>query len=526
MAKGQAIPSKLESAEAQVQRSARHWPVILLITLLALGIRMAGLGSKGLWIDEADSVYFASQSFSDILYRLCDPHPPGYYILLSGFLSLGRSEFWVRLPSAIAGTLSIPLLYALSRELAAVLARWLDRRTGILACLLLAVAPLHVWYAQEARAYALTTTLGVCAAYFALRVARHVRAGDTLGYVFVSAACLYSDQSSLLPLLLANLLWVGLWIWNRSQGTKSGAWELLCWMGLQLIVGLTFWLWWSRALFPSRFEAGTLYQLTMVRLTLQRFGLSISLTELEWVMLLGAVILLGIGAWVTWLLVRHVRVRKLWSILAPLVLVLFLLFTMGSAIPRLFTLKRLLLGLLPFGLLICAMAIQELGLERRQLAALVGFSLALSAVNLLWVPKEPWREVVSVVQQELGPGDTLWVDELAVPAFDYYYRGSHERSVWRATHLRDLEQDADVSQGGWTGEGQIWVVALVDPYRNLLDYLPAAWEAAWSADWHRVSVRAYEKPSVAASAGVAKPVLPAWLSAWPSPVHEACRSEQ
>jgi uncharacterized membrane protein len=486
-----------------------------------------GLGSKSLWIDEADSLYFASQSFSDILFRLCDPHPPGYYAVLSGFLGLGRNEFWVRLPSAIAGTLTIPLLYALSRELAVVsVPPWLDRRTAILASLLLAVAPLHVWYAQEARAYALVTALGVCAVYFALRVARLGRTRDALGYVFVATAALYTDQSSLLPLLLANLLWIGLWIWKRSQGTESSTWELARWIGLQLIVAVAFWLWWSRALFPARFEAGTLYQLTMVRLVLQSFGLSISLAELQWAILVSMAVLLGIGAWIIWLLVRRGQMRSLGPVLAPVILVLFVLFTLASAVPRVFTVKRLLLSLLPYALLTSAWAIRKLQLKRWQLSALVAYSLVLCGVNVLWVPKEPWPEVVAVVQRELGPDDVLWVDELAVPAFDYYYGGSHERFVWHATRLYDLGQVTHAMQRDPVGEGRILVVALVDAYRNLLDYLPVSWEPVWSRDWHRVSVRAYTQLASGANFGSSQPDLPSWLLTWPSPVHQVCLEQE
>lgn len=523
MANGQVVVAMLEGAEAQKTKPTRHWPVIILITLLALGIRMVGLGSKGLWIDEADSLYFASQSFSDILYRLCDPHPPGYYVILSGFLSLGRSEFWVRLPSAIADTLSIPLLYILTRELATVFAQpWLDRRTAVLASLLLAVAPLHVWYAQEARMYALVAVLGLCTVYFALRVATRGRTKDILGYLLFTIAALYVDQSSFLPLVVANLLWGGLSFWTRPQREKSSRWHVVRWVGLQMVVGVAFWLWWSQALFPARFEGGTFYQLAMVKLSLERVGLSISLVELRWALAIGVLLVLAITVWASWWLIRHDWIHRLSPALVVGVVALYVLITFVSAVPRVFTLKRLLLSLLPFGLLVSAWAMRKLQLKRWQLSALAVYSLALCGFNVLWVPKEPWREVAATLQQELGPGDVLWVDELALPAFDYYYSGSHERFVWRATHLYELGQVADVTQRGSVGQGHIWVVALVDAYRNLLDYLPVSWKPVWSADWHRVSVRAYTQPASGPNISVSQRDLPSWLLTWPSPVHQLC----
>jgi len=513
------------------QKPVHPWLSVVWITILALAIRLAWLGSKSLWVDEADSFYFASHTFPEIFSRLCDPHPPGYYALLRVSLALGHSEFWVRLPSAVAGALAVPMLYALgllaapvsgaSQLGAAFSMRGLDRRTGVLASLLLAVAPLHVWYSQEARMYALVTTLGLCAVYFALRFALHRRAGDALGYTLVASAALYADQSAGLPLLLANLLWGGLWLRRRREWAGRGWWELAIWAGLQLIVGITFWLWWPQALFPSLFGAGTVYQLAMVMLVLQRLGLPVTLASVRWMFMIGPVIIMAAGIWLYVSLVRRHWMSRLLPCVAPVVVALFVLVTIGSTIPRGFTAKRLLVSLLPYGLLISAWAMQRLQFKRWLWSATVISSLVLSAVNIWLVPKEPWREVVAVVQEETDPSDALWVDELAVPAFDYYYNGFPKRLILRTAHLHELKDESDALVRG----GRIWVVTRVDPYRNLFDYFPSSFarKLVWSGDWHRVSVRAYAPDSVdlASSAWDAGP--PPWLLEWPSPVDDACQ---
>jgi len=522
-------PTVTNNAGGHGRRSARPWLTVILITILALVIRLAWLGSKSLWVDEADSFYFASHTFPDIFSRLCDPHPPGYYALLHIFLASGQSEFWVRLPSAIAGALAVPLLYALGRELdAAFGVPWLDRRTAALASLLLAVAPLHVWYSQEARMYALVTALGLCSMYFALRFALHRRGGDALGYALIASAALYTDQSSALPLLLANLLWGGLWLRQRQLRAGRGWRELATWAGLQLIVGVAFWLWWSQALFSSLFDTGILYQLAMVMLVLQRLGLPVTLANVKQAFVVGAVVSMAVAMWVCLSLVQRRWIRRLVPGLALVVVTLFVLVTIGSAIPRGFTVKRLLVSLSPYGLLISAWAMRRLRLKRWLLSALITLSLGLCAVNVLLVPKEPWREVVAVVQQEIGPDDVLWVDELAVPAFDYYYSGSRERLVLRMAHLDELSNTWDVERRSLAGGGRIWVVTRVDPYRNLLDYLPPSLsqKPVWSGDWHRVSVRAYAPPPSDTGPPVSGANLPPWLLAWPSPVDEACQEQE
>ena len=71
------------------------------------------------------------------------------------------SETSLRLVSAVAGTLTIPVAWLLIRELTR------SRAVALLSTALLAVNPLHIWYSQEARAYALLVlTLGTSALLF------------------------------------------------------------------------------------------------------------------------------------------------------------------------------------------------------------------------------------------------------------------------------------------------------------------------------------------------------------------------
>jgi mannosyltransferase len=513
-----------ENAKGQARRLAHPWLLITMITILGLIVRVAWLGSKSLWTDEAHSLYFATQSVTNIFTNLCDPHPPAYYALLHVFLTVGKSEFWLRLPSAIAGALTIPLLYVLGRDAGSYFSiPWLDRSTALLASLLLAVAPLLVWYAQEARMYALITALGVASVYFALRVAWRGRKRDALGYFVFAIAGLYFDQSSLAPLLLANLLFLGIWVWKKLRDIDVSGWELVKWLGLQLMVGAAFWLWWSQSLFRSTFEAGTLYPLTMVTLVLENIGVTVSLPTLRWLLAVGVTITLVVGTAAVWLSARHHRLRRLGPVLALGVVTLFLLVTVASVIPRIFTVKRLVVSLLPFFLLLSAWAMRSLQLKRWLLAGLVGFSFALCLVNILWIPKEPWREVAAFVQNEIGLDDALWVDELAIPAFDYYYGGSQEPTILRAARLEDLIQASVRSEEGSVAEGRLWIVTVADGYRNVADYLPASWEPASSDEWYHVSVQAYSRAQIAQNSAVIERDLPSWLLDWPSPFHDACQ---
>ncbi len=292
------------NGDTQVDASAvahpRNWSqwVVVGVVLLTFALVVPGLGHKGLWIDEADSVYFAQHTWPSLLWGLCDPHPPGYYALLKIFVTLGgASEFVVRFPSALAATLAVAALARLVRELThgtgepattALYRRGARGRRSATADLwlpaaLLATAPLHVWYAQEARMYALVALLGLGAAILAVRLARRWRWGDALGYAAVAALALLTDQSALPILLGVNVLWILYTIGTGSRFLRASKTfqanrlvprnrtsALALWLLLQVAAGAAFWLWSRRADTFAQVSAGTLYPLTMARLSLEQ----------------------------------------------------------------------------------------------------------------------------------------------------------------------------------------------------------------------------------------------------------------
>ncbi|MCA9941036.1 MAG: glycosyltransferase family 39 protein, partial [Anaerolineales bacterium] len=127
--------------------------------LLGILLHLAPLGQDSLWLDEAFSVQAATNNDAATLWsqKVDTRHPPLYYILLrQTLITLGsESEAAARLPSALASLLNLALLYWLARLLSA------DAFTAWLTVALLALAPLSIWYAAEARMYALVTTAGL-----------------------------------------------------------------------------------------------------------------------------------------------------------------------------------------------------------------------------------------------------------------------------------------------------------------------------------------------------------------------------
>ena len=161
--------------------------VALALTLVAFALRLFHLDAQSLWYDEAFSVVLAWNPLPQLLNRLAttDNHPPLHPLLLAGWMPLaGDTEFAVRLPSALAGTLLVPVVHVLARRLAGwevALEQWeagahrgLRRAApgavaAVLAALLTTASPYLVYYSQEARGYQLAALFGALSIYALLR---------------------------------------------------------------------------------------------------------------------------------------------------------------------------------------------------------------------------------------------------------------------------------------------------------------------------------------------------------------------
>jgi len=160
----------------------------LLLAIVALGgfLRFHQIGSKGLWLDEAFSVWLGWRPIGEMLSWLIriDQHPPLYYTLLHFWMVLGDDAATVRALSALCGTLTIPVIYLLGCRLADDDDG--DSKVGLLAALILAVSPFHVRFAQETRMYTLLTLNASLALYALARLLTDPRSAKVgLGQQFV-----------------------------------------------------------------------------------------------------------------------------------------------------------------------------------------------------------------------------------------------------------------------------------------------------------------------------------------------------
>ena len=220
----------LEGADGPGARLPRWWPLAA-ITLLAAALRLSTLGLQSFWYDEAFTpVHVLHPSLWATLRSVVHTEntPPLWYVLAwADSRVLGTGAIALRLPSALAGIATVPVAWAIGRELA-------SRRAAILFAAIVAVNPLFVWYSQEARAYGLFVLLAAVAMLCLLRAEGDPTPRHMAAFALSGAAALLTHYFAVF-LLIPMVLWL-LRGWSaRSSASRRAA---LSAIGALVLVGL------------------------------------------------------------------------------------------------------------------------------------------------------------------------------------------------------------------------------------------------------------------------------------------------
>lgn len=206
---------------------------LILIIIFAFGLRLIRLGADSLWYDETVSVFLAGQRAGELIgHTARDIHPPGYYLLLRGWLLLtgyptGRAdpnghglEFMAAFLSLWFGVLLVPLSWRLARSLR------LPEPAPLLAALLIAISPFGIWYSQEVRMYTLGASLGLLcllatAQFLCRQLAQSRLWPAALLYMAGAAAGLYALYYFAFLLVAINLIVLPVLICGMRRSGRS-----------------------------------------------------------------------------------------------------------------------------------------------------------------------------------------------------------------------------------------------------------------------------------------------------------------
>lgn len=438
---------------------------LLLILVTALLLRVPTLGSKSLWLDEAYSIYQGEREELAIPVFVEGPHPPLYYTILHHWLKLvGPGEVTARLPSVAASLAGIGLLYLLGRAL-------FDHRVALLAAALLALSPLDIWYAQEARMHIFVTLFGLT---YALALAWNHRLS-----VFVAAVALgiglYVDYATVPLWVGLSALWFVAWRRQRRDILPAARWLAGTLGGWLLYRG-----WWPYLKQSLEGSIGHVVLFTRIR---EWLGLP-SLSPIHFIVaLLFAAIAITVG---TELILRLLQEQRWREWITAAVWLGFVLVNVLMVTPRLFTVKRVLVTGWPYVILLVSWLVVSARGWHSWLQPLALGVASLATLGALILPKDNWRGATAFLESQSGLYPTVWLDPRwnTIP-YEYYARSS-------APETGSVEALAAIA----AESREIWLVAERFPGLSVPSSPSEAWlDTNWilieRQPFYRLEVRGY-----------------------------------
>ncbi len=183
--------------------------LLLIVVVLAAALRFYDLKGESYWYDEVIMVRVAQ---GDIWSILEGGRPPFFIVLAHFWIKLfGTSEVATRSLSALAGVLSIPLIYAVGRQL-------FDKRVGLISAFLMAISQFQIYYSQDFRYYSLFALMTLFSFYFYVLLLDTRKILYFVLYVIASILLFYTHTFGVFILFVQNLYL--LLKWNNYRTIK------------------------------------------------------------------------------------------------------------------------------------------------------------------------------------------------------------------------------------------------------------------------------------------------------------------
>jgi mannosyltransferase len=450
----------------------RPWLIVIIMMLVGLGLRLFELGGKSFWSDETYSWFFALDDLPTMWANggLDPHHPPLYHTILKWFIGMSQSESSLRLPSAIASTLTIGVVALIGKQVSSI-------RVGLVAAALLAASPLDIWYAQEARQAALGTLFGAISVYALTR-------RDTIGRLVGPVSLL----AALLTYYITALLWAG--VLGICLGALGKRWRRMAaeWLWISVPAMIVFIPLHGAHFFNGMNDLVSVSEGTLLGRLLSIAYITDNAVGILALACIGGAILSRLLAWLT----RRWPPVMLYAGVLTYGALLF-----AASVDRGYTFKRILIVGLPLGIVALAYMISERLQSRSRAILMAGLLTAsvVSSVTVLGIPKDDWRSAVAHVNSNATPDEVIWVlgppEPWAVSPFEYY---DAEPRLVPAQRREDLSHLAAEQPGG------IWLVASRTP-RDAIpssateEWLDEEWRLEETVPLTRLEVRHYAPPA-------------------------------
>jgi mannosyltransferase len=223
------ITSPQRAVDAGAGAEHRHLWLLAGIVLIGAAIRFSTLDQQSFWLDEATTWGIVSHGLGHALSAVprTESTPPLYYVLVWLWSRIfGIGEVGLRSFSALCGTLTIPIMWAVGRRL-------VSERVGLVVALLTAVNPLLFWYSQEARTYSLLVALSALSLLAFLRALDRPGGSRLLSWGLVCALALTAHYFAAF-VVVPEAIWL---VVALSQHDRLGGARLALALGPIVVVG-------------------------------------------------------------------------------------------------------------------------------------------------------------------------------------------------------------------------------------------------------------------------------------------------
>lgn len=208
------------------------------MAVLALLVRLYGIGNNAFWYDEVMTQKRASLPFAELLAdSFGSKHYPLYFLLTKPLISPTIWESGLRVPSAVFGAVGVLMAARIAFELG-------GRSAALVTGALLAFSPIEVQYGQEARPYTLVSAAILIAVWGLVRLLQPGSSREQPGnqaawiaYAAGTAIALNSLGAAAAFFLAVNLIVIGLAATRRLPA----GWSMKIWIAVNASV-LIVWL--------------------------------------------------------------------------------------------------------------------------------------------------------------------------------------------------------------------------------------------------------------------------------------------
>jgi len=395
--------------------------LLFFILLVGLALRLYRLGEMDFSGDEACSIVY-----SRVWHQLfTDNHPPLYYKILGYWINLfGETEFRARMLSALFSLGTVLMISKLGKVI-------FNRQVGLISAFIMAVTPIHIYYAQEARSYALMTFLFSIALYvFILIIYKEKK--NLWGIFTILLLLSVITEYICFPILIST---GSVFLFKRFRHHFK-KW-ILCWF--IVLLGFSVWIpvFWMQ--FTNIARDFWIQQVGVISVIKTFYHFSLGYTGGSYV--LGCIVFLFIGVRGIFFIKREERWKNI-LLLSIIIVPIVTLAILSYAIRPVYLTRQLLPVSICYYLLIASGLDKLKGIKVKFLLSALIILMTMNALYNYYykaaeIIKKPFRPMAAYLKDNIKKDDIICLTTLqhSTPLLYYLHNYSRENDFYVDTYL-------------------------------------------------------------------------------------------